>query len=220
MRYAIFDLDGTLVESMIYWRGFEKAFLLENGIKEENIKKLSKNDWIGSDWVEALCAFFNREYNFDLTPEGFHKWGIDYMMRKYATEIDYKPGAKQLLDKFLADGVKMCICSSTDRSIMEPLLKRFDMDKYFQFTVHCRQFGKEKNDPEIFMHCMRELGAEKPSEVAVFEDAFYSASTAKAAGFYTVGMYDVTEKSGDKLKELADQYVTDYAQLDYSRLPE
>ena len=142
------------------------------------------------------------------------------MMRKYAEEVDYKPGAKQLLDKLLADGVKMCICSSTDRAIMEPLLQKFDLDRYFQFTLHCRQFGMEKNNPEIFMHCMRELGAEKPSEVAVFEDALYSASTAKAAGFYIVGMYDVTEKGGRQLKELADQYVTDYVQLDFSKLPE
>ncbi|MBE6865427.1 MAG: HAD family phosphatase [Ruminococcaceae bacterium] len=220
MRYAIFDLDGTLVESMIYWRGFEKAFLLENGIKEENIKKLSKEQWIGSDWIEVLCEFFNKEYGFDLTPEKFHQWGINFMMRKYAEDVQFKPGAKQLLDKFLSEGVKMCICSSTDRAIMEPLLQRFNLDRYFQFTIHCRQFGMEKNNPEIFMHCMRELGAEKPSEVAVFEDALYSASTAKAAGFYTVAMYDVTEKGEKQLKELADQYVTDYAQLDYSKLPE
>lgn len=220
MKYAIFDLDGTIVDSMGYWRGFEKAFLLENGIKEEDIKKLSKNQWIGSDWVEALCEFFNTEYGFDLTPEKFHQWGIDFMMKKYATVIDFKPGAKEMLDKMKAAGVKMCVCSSTDRSIMEPVMQKYGLDRYFDFTVHCRRYGKEKNDPEIFRYCMGRLGAENPEEVSVFEDAVYSAATAKSAGFYVVGMYDVNEKRTDELKELADQYVTDYAQLDWAKLPE
>ena len=220
MKYAIFDLDGTIVDSMIYWRGFEKAFLIEHGIKEENIKKLSKNDWVGSDWVEALCEFFNKEYGFDLTPEKFHQWGIEFMMRKYAEVVDFKPGAQQLLDTLKEQGVKMCVCSSTDRFIMEPVLQKYDLDKYFQFTVHCREYGVEKDNPEIFRYCMNRLGAESPAEVAVFEDAFYSLSTAAAAGFYTVGMYDVTEKNGEKVKETANQYVTDYADLDLSALPE
>ncbi len=219
MRYAIFDLDGTIVDSMIYWRGFEKAFLIENGIKEEDIKKLSANDWVGTDWIEALCEFFNKEYNFDLTPEKFHQWGIEFMMRKYATEVVFKPGAQQLLDTLKEQGVKMCVCSSTDRSIMEPVLQKYDLDKYFEFTLHCRQFGKEKDNPDTFIHCMERLGATSPAEVAVFEDAYYSISTAASAGFYTVGMYDVTEKQGEKVKAVANQYVTDYGQLDFDKLP-
>ena len=106
MRYAIFDLDGTIVDSMIYWRSFEKEFLREMGIDEKEMK-LSKNDWIGSDWVEALCDFFNKNYNFDfhLTPEKFHQWGIEFMMRKYANDVDFKPGAHQLLDTLKEQGV-------------------------------------------------------------------------------------------------------------------
>lgn len=215
MRYAIFDLDGTIVDSMGYWRGVATAFIEENGFtKIEDF-----NDFTGTDWVEKLCAYFNEKYNMDLTAEKFMEWGLEYMMRKYANDVGFKPGAQQLLDTLQAQGVKMCVCSSTDRYLMEPVLQKYDLDKYFQFTVHCRQYGKEKNDPEIFLHCMNRLGAESPAEVAVFEDALYSASTAKAAGFYTVGMYDVTEKKTDVLKEIADQYVTDYAQLDYEKLP-
>ena len=215
MRYAIFDLDGTIVDSMGYWRGFGKAFA-----EEHNLDRTSDfNDFTGTDWVEKLCDHFNKTYNMDMTPEKFMEWGIDFMMRKYANDVEFKAGAQQLLDNLKASGVKMCVCSSTDRYMMEPVLKKYDLDKYFDFTVHCRRYGKEKNDPEIFRYCMNRLGAEKPEEVAVFEDALYSASTAKSAGFYVVGMYDVNEKRTDELKQLADQYVTDYAQLDYLKLP-
>lgn len=216
MRYAIFDLDGTIVDSMGYWRNFDKAFA-----REHNIDKAAEFDsFTGVDWVEKLCLYFNKAYNLDITPEKFMEWGIDFMMKKYANDVDLKPGAKQLLESMKANGVKMCICSSTDRYMMEPVLKKYDLDKYFEFTEHCRQYGKEKDEPDIFMHCMSRLGADDPSEVAVFEDALYSASTAKAAGFYVVGMYDVNEKRTEELKKLADQYVTDYIQLDCSKLPE
>ena len=216
MRYAIFDLDGTIVDSMSYWRGFVSAF-----IKEHNLQQREEyNDFTGTDWVEKLCEYLNKTFEMDMTPEKFMDWGMDYMMRMYANNVGFKPGAQQLLDTLQAQGVKMCVCSSTDRYLMEPVLQKYDLDKYFQFTVHCRQYGKEKNDPEIFTYCMNRLGAENPADVAVFEDALYSAQTAKNAGFYVCGMYDITEKKTDVLKEIADQYVTDWAQLDLSKLPE
>ncbi len=215
MKYAIFDLDGTIVDSMKYWRGVRNAFL-----EEHNLTSVDNfNDFTGADWVEKLCEYFNSKYNMDMTPEKFMDWGIEYMMKKYANDVYPKAGALELLDKFYAEGVKMCICSSTDRYMMEPVLEKFDLDKYFQFTIHCRQFGKEKNDPDTFRYCMERLGAQKPEEVAVFEDAHYAASTAKNAGFYVVGMYDANEPKTEEVKAFVDQYVTDYAQLDYTRFP-
>ncbi len=216
MRYAIFDLDGTIVDSMGYWRGLAKAFIAEKKLGDME----EFNNFTGTDWVEKLCNFFNERYNMDITPEKFMQWGIDFIMRKYADDVLPKAGAFHMLDNLKEQGVKMCICSSTDRYMMEPVLKKYDLEKYFEFTEHCRRYGKEKNDPEIYLHCMKKLGAENPAEVAVFEDAHYAATTVKNAGFYLVAMHDVNEPRTAELETVADQYVTDYAQLDYSKLPE
>lgn len=216
MKFAIFDLDGTIVDSMGYWRGFAQAFLREKGCRpDEEIEQINS-----VKWVEKICELFERKYGLSVTPDRLRAWGIEYVMDRYANKIDFKPGARRLLEKLKSMGVKMCICSSTDRYMMEPVIKKLDLDKYFIFTQHCRRFGKEKDQPDIFFDCMQRLGAQSPRQVAVFEDALYSASTAKKAGFYLVGMYDKTEKNTDKLEEIADQYVTDYSRLDYRLLPE
>ena len=216
MKYAIFDLDGTVVDSMKYWRNFGRYYLIEKGYNpgENELERIES-----VNWAKGICDYFYEHYHFTLTPEELYTWGMDFMKRKYSNDIKFKPGAVDLLEKLHNSGVKMCICSSTDYRLMEPALERLDIAKYFDFTVHCREYGKEKDDPEIFLYCMERLGAKNPGEVAVFEDAYYSRSTAKSAGFYVVGMFDETEKNQDKMQAISDQYVTDYSQLDFSKLP-
>ncbi len=219
MKYAIFDLDGTITDSMDYWRNFGKYYLIENGLV--NAGEMIEIEHIsGTKWVEDLCDYIEKTYNVSLTPDEFMSWGLSFMRKRYGEYVGFKPGAKELLDTLQKQGVKMCICSSTDKELMQPALDKLDLEKYFRFTLHCRQFGKEKNNPDTFRYCMEQLGAEKPEEVAVFEDALYSAETAKKMGFYTVGMYDATEPNREKMMSVCDQYVTDYSQLDYSKLPE
>ena len=216
MKYAIFDLDGTILDSMKYWRGFARQFLIENNLDPKG----EFNDFTGVDWSDKLCVYLNETYGTKITRQEIYAWGIKYIMGKYGNEAEMKPGAKQLLDNLKAQGVKMCLCSSTDRYMMEPAIERFRLDDYFEFTMHCRDYGKEKSEPDIYLECMHRLGCENTNETVVFEDAFYAASTAKNAGFYVVGMYDPSEKRTELVKGFADQYVTDYAQLDYTKFPE
>ncbi len=217
MRYAIFDFDGTLVDSMTMWRGVGKAFLEQNGYPPLKYQKPSDNDKWEKDFLNAV----NEQLGLKVTYDEFYTWFSKYVFDQYANCIPLKPTAYDFLEKLHRHGVKMCLCSSTHREMMEPALERLNLDKFFEFTCHCGEFGKEKNEPDIFIHCMKKLGAENPNEVAVFEDALYAAQTAHNAGFYTVGIYDVTELKSLQLKEFCDQYITgDYTQVDFDKLPE
>jgi beta-phosphoglucomutase-like phosphatase (HAD superfamily) len=103
--------------------------------------------------------------------------------------------------------------------MMAPALDRLDLHKFFEFTCHCNDFGSEKNKPDIYLHCMEKLGAKSPAEVAVFEDALYAVKTVSEAGFYTVGIYDITEKNKEEMQKYCHQYIENYNQLDMDKLP-
>lgn len=215
MRYAIFDLDGTLTDSMGMWRGVANAYLIENGFPfQEDIVQLNN-----ATWTKDFVQLAKERFDFDIDMDTFYKWTSDYAIKQYTNTIQLKPTAKTFLDKLLAQDVQMCLCSSTYKFMMLPALERLDLLKYFKFTCHCREFGKEKDCPDIFLHCMEQLGAKSPQEVVVFEDALYAATTAKNAGFYLVGIMDKTELKQDKLQRTVDQYITDYSQVDFSLLP-
>ncbi|MBR5251321.1 MAG: HAD family phosphatase [Oscillospiraceae bacterium] len=215
MRYAIFDLDGTLVDSMTMWRSVGKTFLEQHGYPPLKYTKQTSND----TWERDFLAAVNEQLGLEVTYEYFFKWFSDYVIEQYRNVLQMKSNAYNTLEQLKNQGVKMCICSSTHRFMMMPALERLDLLKFFEFTCHCNEFGKEKNHPDIFFHCMKKLGAENPCEVAVFEDAVYSAATAKEAGFYVVGISDVTEHKKDKMLAVCDQYITDFSQLDFEKLP-
>ncbi len=215
MRYAIFDLDGTLADSMKMWRSVGKIFLEEHGYPPLKFTKQSSNDTWEKDFVSAV----NEQLDADITEDYFFRWFSGYVIEQYEKHIPLKPFAYEFLENLKNQGVKMCICSSTHRFMMQPALERLDILKFFEFTCHCNEFGKEKNQPDIFFHCMKKLGAEKPEEVAVFEDAVYSASTAKKAGFYVVGVKDSTEYKAELMSQICDQYIDDFSQADVSLMP-
>lgn len=215
MRYAIFDFDGTLIDSMTMWRNIGKIFLETHNLPPLKYTKQMQND----TWEVEFVAAVNEQLGLNITQDYFFKWFSDYVVEAYGKHLQLKPTAYDFLNKLHSDGVKMCLCSSTHRFMMEPALKRLDLLKFFEFTCHCNEFGKEKNQPDIFLHCMEKLGADRPCEVAVFEDALYAARTAANASFYTVGIQDVTEKKTAEMQAVCNQYIEDYTQLDLSQLP-
>lgn len=217
MRYAIFDFDGTIVDSMSYWRNFSKAYLEEHGYEpKESLDTINQ-----VNWIQAVCDYYVEHYGLKVTPQEFYRWGLEHMGKKYKNDIDFKPGAKEVLDRMKAEGIKMCICTSTDKYLMWPCLVRLGLEDYFEFSVHCRETGIEKNEPETFLNCMRRLGAENPGEVGVFEDSYYALSTAADRGFYTVGIYDVEEaKRQELIKEKASQYIKDWSEFSFEKLPD
>ncbi len=215
MKYAIFDLDGTLIDSMSVWRGVTDSYIKSLNIDDEiaEIKTVHK-----TKWREEIVKILKIKHNISTTVKEISDWVYQYMTEQYANNIMLKPSSRELLDRLLENGVKMCVCTSSDRILIEPLLKNLDMEKYFEFTVHCKEFGKEKDEKDIFFHCMQKLGAENPSDVMVFEDALYSAKTARDNGFYVIGRIDDTELNQEMLKEVSHQYIMHFDELDYSKL--
>ncbi len=174
-KFYIFDLDGTLCDSMGMWR-METAHI-ENFL------------------------------DFDLMESAYDK-----MREHYRNDVSLKDGVREFLDRARADGVKMCIATGTRRDVAEPFLQRTGIMDYMEFYIDCHEVGLFKEYPDIYLQSAERLGADI-SECAVFEDAEYSAKTAKNAGFYVVGIIDeVTGEEGD-VSGFADITVNDWTEI-------
>lgn len=209
-KYAIFDMDGTLIDSMGYWNNLLQEFLLSQGIKEDVTALMQQ---VKTMTMEQSSAMLSKLYPQLGDPRDFAKNAGALMARHYAQDIPLKPGVKNYLEKLKADGVKMCVATITDRKLLEVCFKRLGIDKYFDFTLSANECGKGKDDPEIYLAACEKFGS-TPCETAVFEDAPYALETAKKAGFYTVAVYDDGEKNNlEKAKAAADEYIDDWSQI-------
>ena len=209
---AIFDMDGTLIDSMFIWMDIGKRYLISCGITPResllhDIKNMSM--WQVSD-------YFINEYGLKKTHEEIYE-GIDLLITPmYRDEVLPKNGVFLLLDKLKERGVKMCVASATDKPLVEMVLEKNGLLEYFSEIFTCNSVGAGKDNPLIYEKALEHLGTPK-NETLVFEDALYTIKTAKNAGYLVVGVYDASaDRHRDEIQALADYYITDYSR-DYLR---
>lgn len=182
---AIFDMDGTLLNSMDYWALVADEYLQTVGISsgEDTSRFFLENGM--KAWHTYCVGKFGLNATFDEAKRGIY----DLMDEKYDTVIDVKEGAREMLDALLAKGVKMCLATATDRASVEKILKRLGIEKYFSRIFTSGEVGAGKREPKIYQVALEYLGTDKETTY-VFEDAIYAMRTAYSAGFRVVGVYD------------------------------
>lgn len=206
-QYAIFDMDGTLVDSMVYWKNLAKEYLALQGIIHipdmilEKIKPMTM--------IESATLFIEK-FGLNGTPESVANEMNALMDTHYYKDIPLKKGIKEYLNKLYNSGTTMCVASATAVPLVEACLKRLGIIEYFSFLLSCETIGVGKSKPNIYYEAAKRLGAE-PSDIAVYEDALYAAETAKKAGFYVVGVFDESAKKNfASLKEITDEIIIDW----------
>ena len=207
MKAAIFDMDGTLLDSMGLWCGLGTLFCEEKGLPPvHNINALVFNYSL-----RKMSALLSQIYALDA--DGIYDDLTGIITGFYRTRAAAKPHVAEYLQKLRARGVPMCVATVTDRVHAEPVLARLGLLGFFDFIVTVPEFGTTKADPALFSHCADRLCA-KPRDCTVFEDALYALQTAAAAGFRTVAVAD--RFAGDdtpEIKRTADRYIESFAEL-------
>lgn len=206
---AIFDLDGTLLDSMYIWDSIGEDYLASLGIQpHENL-----NETFKTMSLRQAAGYYQSEYNVTLSLDEIMD-GVNRMIEHYYMhDVKAKDGVKELLEKLKDNGVKMCVATATDLYLAEAAMRRNGILDYFSKIFTCTEVGFGKDSPQIYTQALAHLNTPKQSTV-VFEDALYAITTAKEAGFCVVGVYDRSEtKHRVKIEERSDMYIQSFKEM-------
>ena len=210
----IFDMDGTLTDSMVVvWEGAPEALLARFG----RTPKADLHETLLTMGMEDGAQYLIREYALPLDRDGY----LDVMREVIAQlyeKVELKPGVRDTLARLRAQGARMCVCSNTWSSQCRAVLTRLGIDEYFDFYIEARGV-MSKSGPAPFMEALHRLGGTSPAGCAVCEDALYAAQTAHDAGFYLVGIQDVSSAAdASALRRVCNQFLPDWNALDWAQV--
>lgn len=209
LRGAIFDMDGTLLDSMQVWENAGEDYLRTLGcVPEEGVGELMK-----SMSLQQAALYCRERYALPLSVEEIMAGVNGRVERFYRQEARLKPGALDFLRTLSQRGVRMCLATATDLHLVEAALDRCGVRTYFSALFTCTQVGSGKDEPHIYRAALRHLGTGR-ADTLVFEDALYAARTAKGDGFVTVGVADAYEKNEGELERLSDFFLRDFREVD------
>lgn len=209
IKAVIFDLDGTLVDSMWIWKQIDVDYLGKRGFDlPENLQKEIE----GMSFTETAEYF---KYRFQIE-DSIEEIKIEWRQMAdgfYLNKIPLKPGTGSLLTYLKMSGIKMGIGTSNARSLAEMVLKRHSIIGYFDSIRTSCEVKKGKPEPDVFLKVAEDLGVE-PQECLVFEDTYAGVLAAKRAGMKVIAVADeLSFPYKDEICALADRYIIGFDEI-------
>ena len=214
LRGAIFDLDGTMLDSMIVWDTLGAAFLTRRGI----LPRADLNDHLKSMSLAQAALYFQTAYGLSDDCDSIVADITAQIASFYQNEALAKPGVPAFLETLRGAGVRMCIATATDHALAEAALRRNGLLHYIVDILTSATVGSGKDAPAIFDAALAVLGTDKEATI-VFEDALHAVQTAKRAGYRVVALQDdAAEPDREHIRALADRYFQSFGDIKLNEL--
>ena len=211
IKGAIFDVDGTMLDSMRMWHDIEIEYLMKHGIS-------GVDNWaeVRYEMSQAeVGEYFQKEYGIKKSVQEITAEKNAMLDEFYFNAAALKPGVVAFLEALKARGVKMCVATATDRYLIEASLSRVGIDKYFERIFTCNEERTSKSSPDIFIRAAKFLGTDV-GETVVVEDASHAIRSAKSAGFKVMAVFDQSAAAHqEEIRAMSDYYYTSLDDLIY-----
>ena len=206
---VIFDLDGTLIDSMWVWEEIDKEFLGKRNIPIP----LDLNKQIEGKSFTETASYFKERFELNMSTDEIKEEWLKMAWEFYTERITLKKGVKEFLHILKENNMKMGIATSNSVSLVEAVLKALGITEYFsQIKTSC-EVGRGKPFPDIYLKVAEELGVE-PHRCLVFEDIPNGVRAGKNAGMTVCGIKDIQEENlWQEVKMVADYTVEDYTEV-------
>ena len=199
---AIFDVDGTLLDSMEIWDNAAANYLISMGASPRPGLNEELRDLGGHE----IPLYFKKKYGISKTETEIQNGIYQTLHDSYINNAPLKEGALDVLNLFRDRKINICVATATDRHLVEPALRRCGIYDYFSRIFTCGEERTSKSSSEIYIRAAKHLGSEI-SQTLVFEDALYAVKSAADAGFKVIGVYDSGEQDyQDEISKLCHRY--------------
>ena len=206
---CIFDLDGTLLDSLWVWDEVDTVFLTRRGLP------------VTPDYGQAIAhlgfadaaRYTIDRFGLSETPEQLMDEWYSLARAAYRDRVPLKPHAEEFLRKLCAQGVHISAATSSEPELVLPCLDRLGITGLFDNITTIHEVNGDKSSPDIYL-----LAAERmqvaPNQCAVFEDILRGIQSAKSAGFYTVAVQEAASAlDQDAIRQTADRYILSFSEL-------
>ena len=212
MKAAIFDMDGTLIDSLIFWEYLWKT-LGEKYRGDPNFRPDETTDReCRTITLAQAMELVHARFGMAESGEALTAFTAELLENFYRETVEAKPGAVEFLRYLQSRGVKMAVATASNGELVELAMKRCGLEPFFDAVVSCASVGKGKEHPDVFLLALEKLGT-RPEETWMFEDSYVALQTAKRIGMPTVGIYDANNYGQDILRSCSDHYIAEGEQL-------